>query len=283
MTNYKEEDFENLRIPVHLVPSGKNVYSHKDCSEFSRFKEFKEKLPFNKSLVLKYIVYCYDMGSPLASEKDLGRRKDQAFELAGYETNKKGDWVLDEVHDIRKNKNEIVNRMILRYCRMQKEFKWPLLSTLLEQYHKVLEDVLLGEKPSKDPLKAVKDIEDLSDEIFMKDKNLVVSAEEVIEEEKGDIVVSYPEYMARKIKSGKTKVVKIKGETLSFKSEEEIEEKEKEQKEEDMTDVQKNEQAMRDLYKNNPDMGFQDVAMEFEVPAIKVYQVCKDIIREGEE
>jgi hypothetical protein len=119
MHHFKKQDFEELLFPVHTLKKGDDVFD-----AFPRlldYSEFQHRLPasLNINKVFKYIVYVYDKKSPYRTQiEDLVERKIEAAMEAGFSTHHNGGFS-DSAKSIFECDNSIVNRMIIRYLRIQ--------------------------------------------------------------------------------------------------------------------------------------------------------------------
>lgn len=217
----KKDDFEKLQYNVYALDKDADIL--KEFSDLTRFKEFSESLikfvlkekdwvpePLNldRNMVLRYVFYCYDKKTPFLSEKNLIRRKILCAQEAGFAVGKDGLFHKD-VDDILRGYNEVVNRMIVRFVRNQRDLRYALLVSGLENYYDNINK--LTEIRKKDDAKdsslktdlfnstkvMLDDLELLSDEVFNSDKELMFIADQVNQEEAGSIV-SYPEWIASK-------------------------------------------------------------------------------------
>lgn len=222
----KAEDFEKLQYNVHAVEKDADIL--KAFPDLTRFKEFSEplvkfvlkekdwvpeQLNLDRNMVLRYVFYCYDKKTPFLSEKNLIRRKILCVQEAGFVAGKDGNFH-KEVDDVLRGYNEVVNRMIVRFVRNQRDLRYALLVSGLENYYDNINK--LTEIRKKDDAKdsslktdlfnstkkMLDDLELLSDEVFNNDKELMFTADQLGEEENGRIL-SYPEHIASLRNKGK--------------------------------------------------------------------------------
>jgi hypothetical protein len=124
MNHFKSQDFKEILFPVHNLKKGMDLF--KAFPTLNKYEEFtKAKLPATLPLVkvFKYIVFTYDKKSPYYTQIDEQReRKIEAIKAAGFLPNHKNGFS-DAVRGVLSCENQIVNAMIIRYCRLQgKEF-----------------------------------------------------------------------------------------------------------------------------------------------------------------
>lgn len=215
----KAEDFDKLQYNVSVLDVKTDILNF--FPDLKRFKEFnsqltkfvlKEKewheelIDIDKNKVLKYVFYCYDKKTPFLSEKNLIRRKILCIQEAGFSAKKDGLFEKD-VDDILKGYNDVVNRMIVRFVRNQRDLRYALLVSGMENYYdninKLTEirkkddakDSSLKTELFNSTQKLLDDLELLSDQVFNNDKDLMFIADEVNQEELGQIK-SWPEHWA---------------------------------------------------------------------------------------
>lgn len=107
-----------LKFRIDMVPSTKPVM--KAFPVLAMYPEFKERLPvkLELDLVLRYIMILYQERSPLFTVEDYTRRKIFAALFAGFP---KKDGKFDDAYkEIISGRNKTVNRMAIRFCRMQR-------------------------------------------------------------------------------------------------------------------------------------------------------------------
>lgn len=127
-----EYDFSNLMYNINEVPVGSNILALfpklKEYPEFAKIEESSAKANLEK--IFRYIVYFYDKNSPLKSSIDnIIKRKIEAARLAGFIAKKEaGKNVFSAIAKQMLNcQNESINKMIIRYCRMQGSRNFSLL------------------------------------------------------------------------------------------------------------------------------------------------------------
>jgi len=123
MIHFKSQDFNNILYPVHTIKRGADIFSL--FPSLLEYPEFTAKLPPTLPIdkVFKYIVYTYDQKSPFFLQiEDLKVRKIESVKEAGFEPSHKGGFSA-YVKLMLNCENTLINKMIIRYCRLQgKEF-----------------------------------------------------------------------------------------------------------------------------------------------------------------
>lgn len=201
----KSADFEYLKYNCYTVPPEKDILTV--FPELTRYPEFSlplENIDHNK--VLRFIIYSYDKKSPLLSEKNLTKRKMLACKLAGFEL-EDGKYPA-HIESMIRGHNSIINRMICRYCRNQKDLMYSLMVAGMESFFDNISK-LSAPMDSSDTMKELNDravlfnhttkmisaLESNADDIFQGDVPLLYEAD-IIEQEDNGKIKSYPEYIA---------------------------------------------------------------------------------------
>jgi len=169
--DYIESDFDNMYLNVRKVPIGEDLF--KVFPILSKYKEFSGKTGnLKKELVIRYIVYAFDKGSPLNSIVDIMERRVEALKLAGFKTDARGKYprfVDMMVHSI----VPTINQMIIRYCLFTGDTDYAILVTYEDSLIKELDRLMSFENPIKIK-KGRNDAE--VDEIFYNESNEKKSA-----------------------------------------------------------------------------------------------------------
>lgn len=126
-----------------------NVMKHKTDTNLLRiFPTFESIEPFKQykgdvNRVIRYIVLCYDKGSPILNRymQDDVKRKVLAAQYAGWQCNDEGLFE-DEVDKIMKCLNAEVNAMIIGFIRTFNDPNWALLMTGMESYYQKLQQIM---------------------------------------------------------------------------------------------------------------------------------------------
>jgi len=118
MVHFKPIDYKEILYPVHTLKKGMGIFDA--FPKLLDYEEFGVRLPGELSInkVFKYIVYAYDQKSPFVTQiDDLIIRKKEAVQEAGFIA--KNNSFSAVVKDMLNCENEKVNKMIIRYCRLQ--------------------------------------------------------------------------------------------------------------------------------------------------------------------
>ncbi len=140
--DFTKDDFNKLNCNVYDMPIGENPIEYfpqlKSYKEFSKIES--ERVQLNLEEVFRYIVYMYDMNSPFRTIDDLVKRKIQAAKYAGFEPKQKNGVMVfsDVVKSFLNCEDSSFNKMVIRYCRLQRSRKWSLLIAAEVSYHNCL-------------------------------------------------------------------------------------------------------------------------------------------------
>ena len=166
MVNFKPVDYKDILYPVHTLKRGVSIFD--SFPKLLDYQEFVVPLPGSISIdkVFKYIVFVYDAKSPFFNQiEDLVDRKKQAIVEAGFKPDNSGNF-RDSVKDILNCEDNKVNKMIIRYCRMQgKDFTNLIASQ--EAYYQINLELIKGiskEENALDVAKSKAQLDKLADE-----------------------------------------------------------------------------------------------------------------------
>tara|TARA_R110000868_G_scaffold360225_1_gene622260 strand:- start:2941 stop:3600 length:660 start_codon:yes stop_codon:yes gene_type:complete len=138
---FDNRDFEQLSF---------NVMKHKaDVSLLSKFPSlaelpsFKTKIIFDRDILIRYIVLCYDRESPILKRfmQEEQLRKTTAATYAGWKPDKDGLFN-EDVDDMMKGLNKEANNMIIDFVRLYNDPEWALLIIGLESYFTKLRSIM---------------------------------------------------------------------------------------------------------------------------------------------
>jgi hypothetical protein len=135
-----DKDFDTLTYNVMKYKTDVNLLSKfPTIGSINSFKEYKG----DRNKVIKYIVLCYDKGSPILNRfmQDDVKRKTSSAEYAGWNPNKDGLFDND-VDQIMKCLNPEVNLMIIDFLRTFNDPSWALLMTGMESYYQKLQQII---------------------------------------------------------------------------------------------------------------------------------------------
>ncbi|HQW95443.1 MAG TPA: hypothetical protein PLU58_06555 [Saprospiraceae bacterium] len=142
--------YDDLMFRIDLIPQGEDLL--KAFPRLSKYPEFNPEMT-DIDMVIRYIVFCYDKGSPFHKFDNLGQKKAHAAIEAGFNyTDEKFEPHIEQMLN-----GEVleVNKMIIRYCRMQSSRLYSLIVSGNEAFYDATSK-LLDNAPSDDILKDTK-------------------------------------------------------------------------------------------------------------------------------
>jgi len=139
----KLKDFDKLYFPLHRLKPGDDPFEK--IPQLGIYPEFRLKLIeeatplssmiLNRTRVLQFVAYVYDINSPLIEFSKIMERRVQAAKLAefGKDPKAKDNKFTRHYEDVILYKNKAVNQMALRYCFVQKSPTHAIVMTYMEQ------------------------------------------------------------------------------------------------------------------------------------------------------
>ncbi len=205
--DYTEKDFDNCFINPYKINNKltcKNIESN--LPALYVYPEFKKETTLPLAIILKYIAALYQEQTPLRKIDNITKRKIIAASIAGFPTTEQNE-ITEEGQDIINSKNEIVNKMIIRFCRIQRNPNFTRLVKTEEFYHneftlfEIEQDATKRATIMKNISTLGNDMQVLINELLIDDpnKNLSITLLEQIEAEQLELS---PEYVAYRISSG---------------------------------------------------------------------------------
>jgi hypothetical protein len=140
---FSDKDFESLTYNVMKYKTDANLMSRfPTIGSIQSFKNYEG----DKNRVIKYIVLCYDKGSPILNKfmQDDVKRKVLSAEYAGFKADKEGLFST-EIDEIMKCMNHETNTMIIDFLRTFNDPNWALLMTGMESYYQKLQQIITAD------------------------------------------------------------------------------------------------------------------------------------------
>jgi hypothetical protein len=137
---FNDKDFDSLTYNVMQYKSDANLLSvFPTFNDLKSFRDFKGE----KTKVIRYIVLCYDKGSPILKKfiQDDVKRKTAAADYAGFIADDEGLFD-NQVDMMMKCQNHEVNSMIIDFVRTFNDPNWALLMTGMESYYQKLQQIM---------------------------------------------------------------------------------------------------------------------------------------------
>lgn len=175
--NFAENEFKNMMFDVSVVQPPKHVIT--SYPRLRKIKEFKTKFTkLSKDKVIRYIMLLYDKNSPFRIKfNDVLIRKVEVAKGAGWEIEDHGLFN-DEVERLLRGENKHVNRMIIAFVRLHRNFKYSYLIALEETFYRFLLETITGEIKNMAQMKSTQgELEELITELLNQDKNPYIREE----------------------------------------------------------------------------------------------------------
>lgn len=177
-------------------------------------KDNADHAPLNKKQLMSFVIYSYDINSPISREPSIHKRRHAALELLEFklQTEQDFDKNKDLVQFI-KGDNLFVNRLSIHYCKLQNSFDWSELCSLQDilddvDYTLKSESAGAGNKSANEMLKIKLDIREkskstrnemrvLANNIFAADVKMLdyVAAYQILEKRKA--IITPERYMLK--------------------------------------------------------------------------------------
>lgn len=135
-----ELDFSRMRYKVHELKEGQDPFLV--FTDLQKYPEFHENLPLPRKKVLKYVIFYYDIGSPLRGS-DVFRLKIKAAELAGFK--RKDNRFEEMVEKMILCELPQVNDIIVRFITGMFDVKYQKMIVLQQVYFKISQELISGE------------------------------------------------------------------------------------------------------------------------------------------
>jgi hypothetical protein len=139
---FSDRDFKTLTYNVMAHAMDVNLINK--FPSFATIKSWRNfEGPLDANNVIRYIVLCYDKGSPILTKymQDDVKRKTLSAQYAGFPTNDEGLFDQD-VDEMMKCINPAVNEMIIDFLRLFNDPNWALLMSGLESYYQKLQQIV---------------------------------------------------------------------------------------------------------------------------------------------
>lgn len=217
MENLKSHDYDGLLLPVNRLTGDDNPFAKiRELNLYPEFKvpllsspkEWKKKISVVK--VLQFVAIVYDKNSPLQAIDDIMKRRIRAAKICRFPLLNDKHFVI-EYEDVILWHNHVVNKMAMRYCRLQKRPEYTKITKYYEQIHNELVELPQEEDPVKRKA-IIQNIDALSKGIDNGRLSILsgdISAEmyeELMESIENELLDLRPEDIALKLSEGKIPV-----------------------------------------------------------------------------
>ena len=204
-TQFHSKEFQNMMFNVDKIPEGTSVLQfYKDLGKIREFKTSAgEGLDNNK--VNLYVLLMYDKGSPYRKKyTDVLKRKIEVAHDVGFEVVEGG--IFDSVvEDFLKGRNAIVNKKIVQFVRMHRNYKYSYQVSIEATYANLMLDIQSGDTKGIKTLGELRDeLEENLLEILNQDNNPYLK-DEILRYIEDERLALRPEDIAKKAQNGDDK------------------------------------------------------------------------------
>jgi len=205
-SQFVDKEFTSMMYNPVRVPEGTNILKfYKDLSKVRTFKlNPGEGIDNNK--LMQYILCMYDKNSPYRKKySDVLKRKvetahDVEFQDIG------GGMFESPIEDLLKGKNRVVNKKIVEYVRLHRNFKYAFLVSIEASYFTLMVDIMGGEtKRISDARSIQMELEDTMMEIINQDNNPYLR-DEILRYMEDERLKLRPEDVAKKMQNGENPI-----------------------------------------------------------------------------
>ena len=179
---FTNKDFDSLTYNVMGLPKDANVLAaFPSLGDLPSFKRFKSE---NKNKIVRYIVLCYDKGSPILKRymQDDVKRKVLSAQYAGFEGDDEG-YLNEEINAVMRCFNTETNQMIIDFLRLFNDPAWALLLAGLESYYQKLAQLVANDPASK---RDTFQVEETKGKLFKQAQDMMMSLDTAAKKILGD-------------------------------------------------------------------------------------------------
>ena len=195
------------------VPEGTSIL--KFFKDLAKVKAFRDDpgTEIDNEKVMQFIMLTYDKNSPYRKKfPDVLKRKIEVAHDCMFKITEGGVFE-SATEDFLKGKNRIVNRKIVEYVRLHRNFKYSFLVSMENAYYNLMLEILGGDTKNVMKAKELRDeLEESVMEIFNDDTNSFIK-DELLRYMETERLELRPEDIALKLQKGETPVTvkSIKG------------------------------------------------------------------------
>ena len=141
---FHNKEFAKMMFDPTKLPDGEEVLKY--FKDLYKHKEFRinpgEGIDNNKLLL--YIMCVYDANSPYRKKfPDILKRKIEACHDCGFKMKEEGKFT-EPTEDFLRGNNDKVNRKIVEFVRMHRNFKYSYLVTIESSYYSMIYEIING-------------------------------------------------------------------------------------------------------------------------------------------
>lgn len=202
-----------MQFDPSRIPEGMSILKfYKDLAKVKAFRDDPGPEIDNEK-VMQFIMLTYDKNSPYRKKfPDVLKRKIEVAHDCQFKITDGGVFE-SATEDFLKGKNRIVNRKIVEYVRLHRNFKYSFLVSMENAYYNLMLEILGGDTKNVMKAKELRDeLEESVMEIFNDDTNSFIK-DELLRYMETERLELRPEDIALKLQKGETPVTvkSIKG------------------------------------------------------------------------
>ena len=205
-SQFVDKEFTGMMYNPVRVPEGTSILKfYKDLSKVRVFKLTPgEGIDNNK--LMQYILCMYDKNSPYRKKySDVLKRKVEIAHDVEFKDVGGGNFE-SPVEDMLKGKNRVVNRKIVEYVRLHRNYKYAFLVSIEASYFTLMVDIMGGATKSISDARSIQiELEDTMMEIINQDNNPYLR-DEILRYMEDERLKLRPEDMAKKHQNGETPI-----------------------------------------------------------------------------
>lgn len=210
---FHQKEYALMQFDPSRVPEGMSILKfYKDLSKVKAFRDDPGPEIDNEK-VIQFIMLTYDKNSPYRKKyPDVLKRKIEVAHDCQFKITDGGVFE-SATEDFLKGKNRIVNRKIVEYVRLHRNFKYSFLVSMENAYYNLMLEILGGDTKNVMKAKELRDeLEESVLEIFNDDTNSFIK-DELLRYMESERLELRPEDIALKLQKGETPVTvkSIKG------------------------------------------------------------------------
>ena len=201
-SQFHSKEFQSMMYNPERIPEDGSVLKYyKDLGKIREFKLDPGGGIDNDKLIL-YILCMYDKNSPYRRKyTDVLKRKIEVAHDCEFQVEDGGNFT-PPVEDFLRGKNRIVNKKIVAYVRVHRNYKFSYLITIDESYYALMLDILGGETKYIPNAKMVQgELEETLLEILNQDNNPYLR-DEILRYMEDERLALRPEDIAKKAQEG---------------------------------------------------------------------------------
>lgn len=202
---FHAKEFSQMMYSPMQVPEGSSVLKHfKDLGKIREFRADPGEGIDNDKVML-YVLCMYDKNSPYRRKyTDVLKRKIEVAHDTGFETIEGGNFD-SPIEDFLRGRNRIVNKKIVAYVRLHRNYKFSYLVTIDESYYTLMLEILGGETKKIASAKEIQgELEETLLEILNQDTNPYLR-DEILRYLEDERLALRPEDYAKKAQEAKEK------------------------------------------------------------------------------